>query len=520
MLALRVGKRFLSGYAIRKTDSAQGNPERKQMLRKGIAIVFFCCISVSGQLNSGPAEPIISSLKAGKYEDARKLLDAALTQSPRDVRLWTLNGYALTRLGQKSQALESYKHALRISPAYLAALEGAAEIEYQNRTQEAVPLLQRIVKIHPDDKTSHAMLAGLAFKRNDCNAAVEEFEKSEPLIDSKVSALQEYGSCLVRLNRTQQAIAVFTRISDLEISDPGARYNLAVVQSLAGRYADVIKTLSPVTTAVSDPEALDLLAEAYEANSDTPRAVETLRRAIIANPDEARFYVDFADICMAHASYKVGVDMVNAGLKRLPDSASLYLARGILYIQLGQYDQSESDFAKAEQLNPISQVGMAAQSMAALQQNDLTKAEATIRDRLKRQPDDAFLQYLLAETLARRGAAPGTPSFTDAIAAASKAIEVKSNFALARDVLGRLYLEEGNLSGAIEQSRLAVRADPTDQTALYHLILALRQDKRTDEIPKLTKQLSALREQARIKEISERKYALVEHSAAANPGEK
>ncbi|MGA8028387.1 MAG: tetratricopeptide repeat protein [Bryobacteraceae bacterium] len=463
---------------------------------------------------------VISALHAGNYAQAKRISEEELKQFPGDARLWTLNGLALVHLGQGAQALASYQQALRISPSYLPALEGAAEIEYKDGSQAAAPLLEQIAKAHPEDKTSHGMLAVLAFKRGDCQTAVEEFGRSEPLIDSQASPLQEYGSCLVKINKPQEAISVFERISELQSGDERARYNLAVVQSLAGRYRDVIQTLSSfpnvgANAGFSDPDVLDLLSEAYEATSDTPRAVESLRRAIIANPDDARYYVHFADICLTHASYKVGVDMLNAGLKWLPGSAPLYVARGILLIQLGQYEESESDFSKAEQLDPSAEAGSAARSMAALQQNNLAEAEATIRDRLKRQPDDSFLYYLLAETLARKGATVGTANFREALDAASKAVRLRPDFASARDVLGRLYLQEGNINEAIEQSRLAVRADPTDQTALYHLILALRKTDKKDELPKLGAQLTALREQARRRENSERKYALVEQSTTA-----
>jgi tetratricopeptide (TPR) repeat protein len=208
------------------------------------------------------------------------------------------------------------------------------------------------------------------------------------------------------------------------------------------------------------------------------------------------------------------------GLQRLPDSAALYTARGVLYIQLGQYDKSESDFARAEQLDSNASMGMAARGMAALQQNNLPEAEATIRDRISKQPDDAFLQYLLAETLARRGAVAGTPEFTQALEAARKAIQLQPNLSLAKDVLSRLYLQEGNVSGAIEQSRLAVRSDPDDQTALYHLILALRKAGKKEEVTELTKQFAELRERARKKEANERRYALVEQNATAKSSRK
>ena len=44
----------------------------------------------------------------------------------------------------------------------------------------------------------------------------------------------------------------------------------------------------------------------------------------------------------------------------------------------------------------------------------------------------------------------------------------------ARNVLAKLYLQSGQNRLAIKECRQALQNDPSDQTALYHLILALR----------------------------------------------
>ncbi len=480
-------------------------PSKLLLLLAGTAIIML------SRPSPGVTSAILSALHAGNYSEARRLLTGALKTSPGDARLWTLNGLALDRLGNKPHALSSYNHALRISPDYLPALEGAAEIDFKTGSPNAVPLLKHILQLRPNDETSHAMLASIAFKHGDCAAAESDFKKSESLIESQVPALEQRAACLVALGKPNNAIPVLQRLASLEPGNERALYNLAVAEDLAGRYQDVIATLAPaVKQNPSDADGLDLLAEAYEHTSDTPRAVAALREAIVTNPDVPRYYVHFSDICLAHASFQVGVDMLDAGLKRMPDSAPLYLARGILYVQMGRYDAAQADFNTAEQLDPHSRNGSEAQGLAELQQNNLPQAEATIRERLRHKPNDAFLNYLLAETLARKGAAVGTPEFKQAVEAASRAVQLDPHFALARDVLGRFYLQEGKIEDAIEQSRMAYRADPGDQTALYHLILALRKGNKTAEVPDLMKQLAQLREQARRKEISERKYAIVE----------
>ncbi len=483
----------------------------EEMLHRIAALCVLGAIVLLGQSSSDVTAGIISDLRAGKYAEAKGMSEEALKKAPNDERVWTLNGFALLHLGNEKAALASYKRAIEISADYLPALEGAAEIEYKASDQHAVPLLEKVLKANPHDETSHAMLASLAFKRGDCESAARNFAESQSLIASQISALEQYGSCLVRLRRTEDAIPVFQRLSDAQPQDAKARYNLAVVESLAGHDREVIAVLAPLLDKnPPDADSLALSAEAYEAMSDTPQAVAAIRRAIVTKPDVSQYYLNFANICLAHGSFQVGIDMLNVGLKRIPDSAPLYLGRGILYIQLGQYEASESDFARAERLDPNVQFGSAVEGLAELQRNDLGEAELTIRSRLAKHPNDAFSHYLLVETLIRKGATAGSPQFSEAVKSAERAIQLQPNFPLARDVLSGLYLKQGDIARAIEQSRLAYSEDPSDQTALYHLIMALRKAGKTAELPALTKKLVEAREQARTKEATEHKFALVE----------
>ena len=140
--------------------------------------------------------------------------------------------------------------------------------------------------------------------------------------------------------------------------------------------------------------SLELAASAYEADGNTPEAVRVLRQAILSDPHNVNLYVDFANISLDHQSYQVGVDMINAGLAAEPKAAPLYVARGILYVQLAQYDKAEADFEKADALDPRESIGSAAEGLAAVQQNDPDHALSTVRAKLAKTPNDAFLLYL------------------------------------------------------------------------------------------------------------------------------
>ena len=67
----------------------------------------------------------------------------------------------------------------------------------------------------------------------------------------------------------------------------------------------------------------------------------------------------------------------------------------------------------------------------------------------------------------------------------------------------------------MEQSRLALKGNPSDQEALYHLIQALRESHKDTkgELPGLVKRLAELRAEARNTEASSNRYKLYEPSA-------
>ncbi len=486
-------------------------------LRSSWLLLSFFAIPLAGQNSPAPSDRAIeNALQQRDFQHALELVRPAVEQSPADPKLLFFEGMAYAGLGRQNDALVAYNRALKISADYIPALEGAAELEYQSGSKRAMPLLERIVKLRPGDPTANAMLGVLNYKQHDCVSASKHFEAASQVIASQPAALAQYGTCLMEVNRAEEAVPVFRQLLALEPNDAHSRYNLAVAQLAAHKSKDAVETLEPLLNASSpDPDALDLASSAYEESGDTPKAVALLRQAIVRDPKKTKYYVDFAAISFAHQSFQVGVDMIDVGLKQNPDAAQLYVSRGVLLIQMAQYEKAEADFEKANKLDPKQTSSAVAEGLAQMQQSNLVQALTTVKAQLRDHPSDAFLHYLEAEILFQQGADPDMPQFNQAIAAASRAAELNPDLTLAHDLLGNLYLKQGEIDKSIAESRRALGQNPSDQESLYHLIQALRQSgKDKSELPALVKRLADLRQQARQAEASGNKYKLYE----AKPG--
>jgi tetratricopeptide (TPR) repeat protein len=459
-------------------------------------------------------DAIVSAMQNRDYQKALELLPPALKASPGDSRLWAMQGAAYAGEGHKPEALVSFEKALKISPDYLPALEGAIQIEYEAGDPAAIPHLQHVLRLRPADATSHGMLAVLEYQQGSCAEAAIQFEKAGALFDSQPTGLNAYATCLVKLKQPDKAARVFERVLALNPEDRRERRLVASVQLMAHQPQDALATLGPLLEG-KDPEAetLELAATAYEDNKETPKAVSTVRQAILLDPNNVNLYMDFANLCYAHDSFQVGIDVVSDGIALQPKAAALYFARGVLYVQLAEYEKGQADFEKAYELDPSQSLSSAAQGLAAAQQNDLDRALGKIQTSLARKPNDPILLYLQADILAEKGAAPGTPEFQTAMRSARQAIALEPTLGDARGVLAKLYLQSGNYKEAAEECRKALSINPKDQATVYHLIQALRKTGDTREIPDLLERLAALRKQSAREQSERNQYKLVDEDS-------
>jgi tetratricopeptide (TPR) repeat protein len=440
---------------------------------------------------------IVEALRRGNFDQALQLSNAALQKTPTDYRLWTLRGMAYAGANKPSSAIMAYQHALKLAPTYLPALEGAAQIKYQLGSDDAKQLILRVLALRPADPTSHAMLAALAYKAKNCAEAIPHFHQAPALLQAQPELLAEYGSCLAMLDRYEEVIPLLQRVLTIDPSRQNLRYNLALAQWNANHIQDALITLQPLLeTGPGDEDVLTLAADIYESNNDTPRAVELLRQAILANPKKADAYLEFSTLSYNHASLQVGIDMLNAGLTQLPDEPRLYLARAVLYSEKGDSDHAMDDFETVDRLDPNFSLAGVAEGLARSEQHKSKEALASFRAAAKAHPNDAFTQYLLAEALSEQEIAPGTPEYAEEFAAATRAVTLDPKMLSALNLLSTLSLREGLTQSAIDYCQEALSVDPNDQQALYHLLLALRKTEHTNEVPAVLKRLVAARNAA------------------------
>jgi tetratricopeptide (TPR) repeat protein len=360
------------------------------------------------------------------------------------------------------------------------------------------------------------MAGVLAVESGGCDKAVEHFRQSGQALDGNAAALTQFGGCLMRVRRPEEAVAVFERSLRDAGDAPDARYNLAVALLDAGRNEEAVtQARAAMTARPRDPEVLSLFAAASAATGQVEPAITALRTAIEIAPDNERHYLDLALICLDHDAADLAMEVVDAGLARIPDSARLYTMRGAIRADRAELEQAVQDFERARALGPDDLYGSVGLSLVLRQSERVPEAIALLRQKLARHPADATLNYLLADALMRSDPDPASAEFREARVALGRALKANPGFASARAALGKLWLRAGELPRAVEALEVALKLDPSNRVALNQLVLAYRQLGRTSEALAAADALKALLARERDAEVARNRVRLVKGSPSS-----
>ena len=450
---------------------------------------------------------IIQALRGGRNQEALNLSRRVLLDHPGDCKLLSLQAMAHSGLGETEAALGSFKTALAHCPSYLPALEGAAQLEYARKDAGAESLLTRILLLQPGNETAHAMLATRLLSKS-CSEALPHFTASEGMFPARPDLQQGYAFCLAQTGAVMEALSQYGQLAATHPSDEIA-YDIALLQSKTKAGPAALATLRPLLNEGRFEPAFSLASKIAEEGGDTPRAVALLRTAIALNPDDLDNYLVFSRLAYDHSSFPVGVAMLSAGLQRLPGAASLYLARGVLEVQMSETDAAISDFERAHQLDANLSFAVDAMGLMLTQQHQNAAALARFQAEVKEHPEDAFLQYLLAEQLSESPEEAGGATLAAAIAAAKASATLAPGYQPAQDLLILLYMRAKQPALAIEQAERVLAQSPNDESALYQELIARRRLGQTQSLDALTARLVAARKENAAKQEAVSHYRLL-----------
>jgi tetratricopeptide (TPR) repeat protein len=319
-------------------------------------------------------------------------------------------------------------------------------------------------------------------------AGADEREQAE-------SELQA-GIALTKRGQFQQALPHFLAARGRVAEDFALEFNLALCYVGTRQFPQAIQILTHIRDGRHVAEVDNLLAQAFVGDHQQEAAMQALRRAAAASPNNERLYLLVSEACLDEGLYDLGIRVLEVGLRNVTDSPRLIFERGLLRSQLEQAELADRDFQLVRKLSPDSEIAWIAAAQQALLSGNVQEAIRAARAGLSKGHTHYLLLTMLGEALLRAGATPATPAeFGEAQAALERAVAERPGYSSAHIALGRIYLAKQNVAGAISQLETARQLDPRNRSVYAALATAWQRARQPDKAREALAALAELNRQ-------------------------
>lgn len=329
-----------SDKAVTHYESAVRNDPDNTTLRLELAVLYFhekrpvdMYAMLDEVLKRDPKNMRALQLKAlalrmeGRHREALEPLQAALANDPTDSNHYLEIASIYARSRDFDAALDVLEKGLPVTQDRLSIFQAIGELYL---TQAAgIRTVNRAVKL---PKTPLDMMAN----------ALEEFPEDPYL-------LTQYGDLLILHEKVSDAIDIFSRIEALNPDDLMIRQKLALNLAAVGdreKAINLLEDLSRRTTA--KPSVLFYLAELYEQDEQTAKAIEAFDRILKKNPKIPEAYIKQSLLYISLGQLDKAMVSLQQGRAKVPDDKRMVEMLGYTFAAMTNHPEAITCFSEVD----------------------------------------------------------------------------------------------------------------------------------------------------------------------------
>lgn len=296
----------------------------------------------------------VSAHKAGDLDAAERGYRAFLKTDKTNAEVQYLLGATLMQKGQAEAAIKPLRACAETQPNHVGALNtlGAA-LSVAGQADEALVVLSRAADLSPQDQKTLTNLAKACTDAKQFNLGAKTFKRILALAPHHTTATSGLATCLLELDRNEEAITLLEAALSAGIEDP-KHYELLIQQySNMGRLERALELAETARDIWPDNNTL-LLAYAATLRfsnryEDARSAYETL---VAREPDNVAFLNSFGDYLYDTGQWKDAEGYVARALNIEPRSHGALANMGRIRQQRGDLDGARALYLKALEAEP------------------------------------------------------------------------------------------------------------------------------------------------------------------------
>ena len=401
--------------------------------------------------------------------------------------------------GNLAKSVELLKKAIELDPDSLYLKRELATVYLQNKDDEnAINVLEGIIKEHPDDVKSLIIYGGIKQVHKDTQAAIDAYEKviAEDPQQEKVYAL--LGGLYIEAGKLDQAERVFNQMIENFPGTYAGHFYLGKVYAKQGKLKEAEKEFK--RTLEIEPELLEPryeLLELYKEKKNTRETLKIYQDILKRNPNNIRasmelgyYYYSDGKVALAEEIFKKlgqrsiaefevivlviqlyldkkkydeGIVILQGMLKAVPDSPEINHVAGIAFYGKKDNPAALKYFMKVTAESRFYEDAVIHASYILSENKQNEEAIQLLRDAIENEPQNAEFKYYLGTFY------EDSEQFDKAAEFIKAAIELDQDNPRYHFRLGVVYDKWNRKEDSMATMRKVIELDPKHANALNYL---------------------------------------------------
>lgn len=248
-----------------------------------------------------------------------------------------------------------------------------------------------------------------------------EFRNALQIEPNDVNARYQLGRVSEKLNNPREAVGHYQAAIDLDANHMESRAALGRLYLLGGVADRALELVSPgLTQQPENPQLLTVRGAAKAQLGDIPAAFEDAEAAAKLAPNDEYAIALLASLYRQSARSDKAIEVVTAGLERVPNSVDLRVVLADLLLAHKQMTEAEAQLKKVIELQPDDLSHRYRLARFHMLAKNVPAAEQALRDAIEAASESVEPKAALADLLAANGAPDKAEAELKKFAAAEK----------------------------------------------------------------------------------------------------
>ncbi len=278
-------------------------------------------------INKGFNDPKIVNMLVDEYQASKA---------------WKKASDLLEKIAAESQKEEDLKKLLKV-------------YEDSKNNNKTADVINRLIKINPDDLTLRYKLAELYEKSGKRDDAVSEYKMLLTKVPAEEQAFiyKTLGYLFSESKQTKNAITAYLKALEIDKDDVNLYYNLSGLYENTGEKANAEKYLAmALDKKPEDIESRLKMAEGLISKKDYKKAEEYLREVTKVRPDYVDAWLMFAGMEEKRGNKKALKEYYKKIISLTPGNKTVLFNLGALEYETGNQKEAKDYFLKYLKVNP------------------------------------------------------------------------------------------------------------------------------------------------------------------------